>query len=333
MKTAVGLRLTRVTAVICLILVFQGIAFSQTNRISGQIFGINRRPLSDVYVELINEINTVLFRIRTDGSGRYFFSGMPAGRYLVRARPFATDYEEQTQEVELVTAVGRRNTPESLQKDFYLTSRRDTNKQPSVTGVIFAQEIPDEAKRAFERALVELDANRLDTGIQELESATKIFPDYYYALDRLGSELLKKQRFAEAAKAFERAVVINARSSNSWYGLSFSLYAQDIIPGSIDAAKKAVALAAESADINIMLGIALRKGKMYSDAEKALLKAKKLTKGKSADASWNLALLYAYNLNNKRLAADELENYLKIQPAHPDAEKLRQLIGQYRSGS
>ena len=312
---------------------FQGIIYGQTNRISGQVFGANRRPVSEVYVELLNEINTVILRSKTDGSGGYFFVGMGAGRYNVRVRPFGTDYEEQTQEVEIVTTVGSRNTSDNQQKDFYLHPRRDSNKQLEVTGVIFAQEIPEEAKKAFDRALVEIEANRSDNGILELENAAKIFPDYYYALDRLGSELLKKQKYVEAGKAFERAVVVNPRSSNSLYGLAYVLYSQDLTTESIDMAKKAVAIAPESADINVMLGIALRKGKLFSDAEKALLKAKKLTNGKSADASWNLALLYTYNLKNNRLAADELENYLKINPNHPDAEKLRKLISQYRAGS
>ena len=193
-------RLTGIVGVICLLLVFQGIAYGQTNRISGQIFGANRRPQQEVYVELANEINTVISRVKTDAGGRYLFSGMPAGRYLVRARPFGTDYEEQIQEVELITSVGTRNTPDNQQKDFYLTPNRDANKRPDQTGVVFAQEIPEEAKKAYDKALAEIEANRPDAGIIELEKATKIFPDYYKALDRLGTELLNKQQFAEAKK-------------------------------------------------------------------------------------------------------------------------------------
>jgi len=81
-----------------------------------------------------------------------------------------------------------------------------------------------------------------------------------------------------------------------------------------------------------MFGIALRRGKRYLDAEKAMLKAKKLSNGLSADTSWNLALLYVYNLKNNRLAADELENYLKIKPDHPDGQRIRRLISQLRLG-
>ena len=266
MEIAAGSKSSMLAATI-LAFAFQGIIYGQTNRISGQVFGANRRPVSEVYVELLNEINTVILRSKTDGSGGYFFVGMGAGRYNVRVRPFGTDYEEQTQEVEIVTTVGSRNTSDNQQKDFYLHPRRDSNKQLEVTGVIFAQEIPEEAKKAFDRALVEIAANRPDNGILELENATKIFPDYYNALDRFGSELLKKQKYIEARNLFERAVVVNPRSSNSFYGLAYVFYAQDLTTESIDMAKKAVTIAPESADINIMLGIALRKGKQFSDAE------------------------------------------------------------------
>ena len=92
----------------CLLLL-QSVAISQTNnsRISGQVFGATRRPLPDVYVELLNEVDSVLQRARTTGSGNFLFVGLSSGRFFIRVRPFGTDYEEQTQEVELVTSLGR----------------------------------------------------------------------------------------------------------------------------------------------------------------------------------------------------------------------------------
>ena len=94
MKIAFGFR-GGILAAIILAFAFQGIIYGQTNRISGQVFGANRRPVPEVYVELLNEINTVILRSKTDGSGGYFFVGMGAGHYNVRVRPFGIDYEEQ----------------------------------------------------------------------------------------------------------------------------------------------------------------------------------------------------------------------------------------------
>jgi len=326
-------RIVKITAIAALLLLVDASAFGQTNRITGQVYGPSRRPLADVYVELLNEVNTVLMRTRTSGSGGFQFGGMTSGKFTILVRPFGTDYEEQSQEVEIVNVViGGRRSSDAANADFYLKPRRNANTPTAAAGVVFAQEIPTDAKKAFDSAVTEFEAKRDDAGIALLETAVRIFPDYYYALDRLGSESLKKQRYADAQKYFERSVAINAKSSNSWYGLAFALFSAGQIDRSIEAGKKAATLAPENTDINLMLGIALRRGRQYTDAEKAMLKAKKLSNGLSADTSWNLALLYAYNLRNQRLAADELENFLKVRPDHPDAERLKRLIRQFRLG-
>lgn len=315
----------------CLVFLLALAASAQTNRISGQVLGVERRPLVDVWVELLNEVNSVLLRQKTTGSGTFQFVGMTGGKYTVLVRPFGTDYEEQSQEVEIVNIVsGGRRTSDAQNVTFYLRTRKAAEKKPGAVGVVFAQEVPPDAKKAYDKGIAEIESNRIESGIAELENAINIFPDYFYALDRLGSELLKRQMYTDAKKHFEKASSVNPKSSNSWYGLSYSLYALGKIDESIEAAKKAVNISPESVDINLMLGVALRRGRSYFEAEKSLLKAKKLSNGLSADASWNLALLYVYNLRNNRLAAEELENYLKVKPDHPQAERLRRLAQNLR---
>jgi tetratricopeptide (TPR) repeat protein len=318
--------------VIAPLLLMPVLATAQGSRIQGQVMDTNRRPVSQAYVELLNDVDSVIRRIRTDGGGAYFFSGLGAGRYTVRVRPFGTNLEEQSQEVELNTFIGGRTVSDMQQRDFYLKVRKNSSASvPSYTGVVFAQEVPPDAKRSYDKAISDLDANRLDSGIQELRNAVTTFPQYFQALDRLGVELLKQQKWEESAQFLERAVAVNEKSGNSWYGLAFCYYAQDSAGKAVEAAKKADSFSPESADIALILGISLRKDKQYSEAEKALLKAKKLTDGKSPDVRWNLALLYAHNLKNFRLAADELEAYLKIKPDHPNATLLKKLIEQYRA--
>lgn len=309
-------------------------AQQSTSRITGQIFGEGRRPLTDVYVELKNEVETVVQRTRTTSGGQYTFINLTAGRFYVHVRPFGTNYEEQIADVEITTRVGGRNVSDIQYKDFYLKARSGTKTTaPGQPGVVFAQEVPDEARRLYDKAVTDLAEGRTDAGVTGLEGAVKAFPDYYAALERLGAEMLKQQRYADAETRFAKAAAVNPRSGNSYYGLSFARYAEKKFPESIEAAKKAVEIAPDSADFNLMLGIALRQGRNYIDAERSMLKAKKITNGLSADASWNLALLYVYNLKNNRLAADELENYLKVNPDHPEASRLKKLIAQFRLSS
>jgi len=335
MRSLFNRKVAVLAAVFCLMLLAEGVAYAQANRIGGQVFGVNRRPLSELHVELLNEVDAVLSRTKTNGAGAYFFVNMSAGRFTVRVRTFGTDYEETSGEVEIVNILmGGRATPDHQQRDFYLKTRTETSKRPtSAPGVVFAQAVPPEAEKAFGHAIAEFDSARADKGLAELEHAIQIFPEYFLALERLGVELLKLQKYADAKKYFEKAVAVNPKSSNSWYGLSYARYVENVPSDAVEAAKKAAELAPDSAEISLWLGVALRKNKNYNDAEKSMLKAKKISNNKLADASWNLALLYVYNLKDNRRAADELENYLKIRPDHPQAPQLKRLISQFRLGA
>src|ERR1043166_5949911 len=69
------------------------------NRIEGQVYDPNHRPVENVYVELLNEVDSVIQRTKTNSAGRFTFSGVPPGRLIVRVLPFGTNFMEQSQEV------------------------------------------------------------------------------------------------------------------------------------------------------------------------------------------------------------------------------------------
>jgi tetratricopeptide (TPR) repeat protein len=297
--------------------------------ITGFVFDPERRPVAQVHVELINDVNGVLQRMRTDESGRFLFRGVSQGRFQVRVRPIGTNYEDQTQDVELAgMSASGRPIRDTIQRDFYLRLRKSS--PVAARGIIFAQEIPEEAKTIFERAVADLDRDRLEDGVAGLESALKIFPTYYLALERLGLIYVTQQKFEKAVEVFGKAVVVNPRSFNGWYGLSCSHYALKRSDAAVEAAQKAVTLNSSSADALLILGLSLRQAKRYEEAEKPLKQADKVTKGLSPDVHWNLALLYAKNLNRFSDAANELELYLKTTPDTSQTENIKKLIKKYR---
>ncbi len=313
------------------ILVAQTNVLAQSSRISGRVMGPERRPVSDVYVELMNELESVIKRVRTDSSGSYSFLGLTGGRFLLRVRPFGTDYEEQTREVEIITYVAGRQIADDQQVDFYLRVKKDPNRQPTAAGVVYYQEIPPEAQKAYEQAVVNINANKIEPAIEDLQKAITIFPTYFTALDQLGVQFMKQHKYNEAITYFERAAAVNERSGNSWYGLTICYYSVDNSAKAVEAGKKAVTYNPDSPQIALVLGMSLRKNQQFKEAEASLKNAKKLSKGKMADAYWNLALLYAYNLKDPKLAAEELEAFLKLVPGHPDAELLRKYIEQLKT--
>lgn len=303
------------------------------NTITGFVFSPERAPITQIPMEVTNEVGQILQRTKTDGTGRYFFSGLSAGRFTVRALPYGTNYEEQSQDVEIVNFVRPgSSTSENAYKDFYLRLRK-TGPERQLSGTVFAQETPDEAKKHYDRAVTELEANKQEAAIKSLLSALKSFPDYYAALDRLGREYIKQQKYDHARAVFLKAVSVNERSFNGWYGLSYAAYAMKQPEIAVEAATKATTLEPTSIDALIILGISQRQAKQFAESEKSLLQAKKLAKGASADVHWNLALLYANNLNKFSQAADELEDYLKIAPPDTKVDEVKKLIKSLREKS
>jgi tetratricopeptide (TPR) repeat protein len=299
--------------------------------ISGFVFDNERRPVTQIPVELMNEVNSVLQRTKTDGSGRFVFRGVSQGRFQIRVLPLGTEYEEQTQEAELygMGASGRPIT-DNLQRDFYLRLRKAGSISSSGTGAIFVQEVPGEAKTLFQKALSDLEGNRVEAGVEGLEKALKLFPTYYLALEKLGLIYATQQKYEKALDIFGKAVAVNSRSYNGWYGLSYAHYALRQWDAAVEAAQKAVSLSSNSQDALLFLGLSLRQIKKYEEAEKWFKQADKITKGLSPDVHWNLALLYAHNLKRYQDAANELELYLKTNPDTSQAENIKKLIRQYR---
>lgn len=319
-----------VSALLIPFFVFQAQAQS-TNRssVSGFVFDPYRRPVPDIRVELMNEVDSVLQRTRTDGSGRFYFSGLSSGRFVIKVLSVGTDYEEQTQDVEIagIGAFGRALS-DNAQKDIHLRFRRENASVGA--GVIFVQDVPEEAKVLYEKAVSDLEGNRMTAATEKLENAIKVFPTYYSALEKLGLMYMSQQRFENARDVFSKAVAVNSRSFNGWYGLSYANYALKQPGAAVEAAQKAVSLNSQSADAQLFCGLSLRQVKRYEEAEKSLRQADKLFKGQSPDVHWNLALLYAHNLKRYNDAATRLELYLTTTPDNPNTENIKKLIKRYR---
>lgn len=312
-------------------------AYAQ-NRIGGFVFGVNRQPIPDLDVELQDDYYRTVGRTRTNSSGRYSFSGMREGRFTIRVITSGTDYEERQNTIEIMNFTGtdrqgnlRTSGYVSEQSDFYLKLRKGVTL---TNVVVFAQEIPPEAKSKYEKAIAELEHKRVPEALSAFMAALEIFPTFYDALERLGTEYIKLGRpetFGAAAILFTKAVEVNPRGFNSWYGLAYSQYSLGNSPEAVKAVKKAIELKENAAEAIFLFGVLLKKTGKYDEAEKKLLKAKDLANGSIPSIHWELATLYGNNLNRYADAAKELKLFLKVQPDSKDAEKIRRLIADFEA--
>lgn len=321
-----------------LIVIFFGFSsptFAQANNtITGFIFGPDRTSLSEIPVELQNENYQTLSRVKTDGSGRYFFARVSQGRFYIKVLPIGTSYQEQTGEVEIVNIVRQSGSggvtfsaTENVQRDFYLRDKRTIRTTKSIVGVVFAQEVPQEAKTHYENAVDNFnDGKKQNEVTEELLKALNIFPSYYLALERLTQQYIKLGDFKSAAYVADKAVEVNPKSFDSWYALGYALHQQKSHKEAVNALSMAISLDSASVNALFVLGVNLRLIGKYAESEESLLKAKKLAPAPIADIHWQLALLYTNNLKKYSAAVKELELFLKANPKYEEAEKVRELI-------
>src|SRR6266850_87269 len=101
----------------------------------------------------------------------------------------------------------------------------------------------------------------------------------------------------------------------------------------LEAARAATVLQPTSVNAQLLYGTLLRLDGSYEKAEKVLLEGKKLSKERSVpEIHWQLALLYN-KLGRNKEAADELEEYLKLQPDAPNKKEIQGLIAKLRRPS
>lgn len=327
----------RVVAGVLFLLLFAGVILGQST-ISGFITDKQRSPLGDVDVELLNDYYQQIKRARTDASGRYTFEGLNDGRYSVRVLPFRYDLEDQTQMIEIQTmdttdVRGQRKSGVSFQTlDFTLVPKKGGLAE-SELGVVFAQNVPADAKKAYDKALGDLSAKRTTDGIMELNKAVTVFPSYYLALHRLGKELYLLRKYEDAVPFFFKAAEINPKSATSFYylGSALSNLGKDYSKASLAALNQAFLIAPGSAQVAYQLGKVERSSGDFANAEVHLLKAKKLSRVSIPEIHKELAQLYANDLKKYNEAAAELEIYLKnSKPSDAETAQMKKLISDLR---
>jgi len=315
--------------------------------IYGNVFGEDRRPVADVYVELLDDVNSSIRQIKTDMSGRFQFNGLVDGRYMIKIRPGNTGYQEYTQQV-VIAAVSSVRPSEGARSGgadnqdidiaLRLDQRLSSGPFAGAPAVLFVQDIPALAKRNYDEGVILLREKKDDQAFAKLRAALEAFPDYYAALDRLGGEYSfrgvneKEATNPEYLQAglvlLTKATQVNPRSFSSMYGLGWTEYYLGMNTEAIDHLGKAAALYGKSPQALLFQGRAYRRAKMPEKAEEALKRADQLAEGKNADIHWQLANVYNEQKRYSE-AADQMELYLKHAPGE-DQAKIKDLIKRLR---
>lgn len=299
------------------------LAPQQANSISGHVFDDRRTPLPDLQVELLNDVDSVIQRTKTDGSGLFRFRGITLGVFQVRVQTFGTSYIGQTKRVEL------EPTRVFEQVDFVLVQKK-VAATTVTAGAVFVQEVPEQARKEYERGAELLQRpDQRKEGFETLKKSIEIFPDYFAALELLGTEYIKERDYEPAIPVLTKAIDVNRRSYQCLNLLSVAQYNLQQLPQAVESMKRAIAIDNKSTNANLWLGMLLRQTGQLDEAETYLKQADQLAGSKLPEAHWQLALLFN-QLKRYKEAADHLELFLKVQPEAKDTALIKKLIQRLR---
>ena len=310
-----------------------GTVYSQANNtITGFVQGNEREPVNNAAVELSDDFHRLISRITTDGAGRYSFFRLPLGRYSIRVTVLGSNYDEQSVDVEIISASRSTSSSETIQQNFTLRIKnKDGEGLRASNGVIFAQDIPKGAQVHYENGLSAIKDKKIDLGISELKIAISIFPHYYLALDRLGELYIEQLNFKDAVVVLNTAIETNPRSFSSQYGLAYSLCQTQQTKEALAVVDKSLEVNPSSVNALFLRGVILKRLGLYKEAVESLKLAKKKSTEPPPDIYWQLSLIYTNNLKQYGDAAKELELFLKAKPNYSEADKVRDLIKKLRA--
>src|SRR6266850_1503906 len=164
-----------------------------------------------------------------------------------------------------------------------------------------------------------------EPGILVLKKALELFPDYFDALELLGTEYVKLGQFENAVPILTRALAINSKAGSSMFWLGVAHLKLNHIDESIEWLNQAVATNPGNANAYMNLGLAYGNKHSLDDAETAFKKAYQLGGVGAADA--HLYLAGIYNTRSKYGDAwRELELYLKEAKGLKNTTQIKEMI-------
>jgi len=322
------------TILLLLSLAFQPLAPQGSYAIMGSVRDTDGRLVDSIRVSLMDDNYQTVRTVFTDASGRFRFPAVRTGSYIVRVIPVGSPYEEETQQIDLQTLNGGRrgkntSATEPVLVDLVLRRKKGAVEN-RVNEVVFAQNVPDAARAEYKLGADRLKQNLSDEGVAALKRAVEIFPNYYLALELLGTEYVKRGELNAALPVLTRALEVNRTAPKSLYALGVAYLKLKRPAEAVPWLTKAAEQDGGNANVHMMLGLAYGYSNALKEAEGAFKKAYQLGGSLVTDAHLYLAGIY-----NKQGKYDDavqaLELYLKeANNKNTDKVKVRELIAKLK---
>ena len=301
--------------------------------IQGHIYLPSGRRAENVHVKLQSFGAGELFVV-SSGNGEFTFRSLVPGRYTVLIDA-GEDYERAEESVFIDSDVRVSGLSASSSRPYTVVihlrpKRKATGDKASVVDASAVAEVPESARKLYEKALDLARRGDSKKAIENLRSAVSTFPAFPAALDELGVQYLKTGQAEQAVESLTAAVKLAPDAFRPNLNLGIALLQMKRFDAAELPLKAAIQANASSPSAHMYLGIALIGEKKSAEAQPELEAAANSNAPEVAKAHYYLGGIYWAN-REYGPAADELETYLKLVPKAPEADKVRQTIKELRS--
>ena len=268
----------------------------------------------------LGTIRGVEASVYTDNSGRFEFTRLAPGHYQISAEGDRERFEIVTESIEVV-----RNQPVFLNLILKEKAQASRPKAGALSATELDSNIPDKARKEFERASSLTGEGKAEQAIAHLRKAIEFYPRYLMAYNDLGAQLLDLGRLAEAEEALRRALSIDSGAFNPTLNLGILLYKKREFAEARTILEKAVSLQAQSPAARLYNGLALAATSEVDRAEKEFVTAYDLGGHDYAVALFHLGQLYM-DRGDRNRAREAFQHYLREAPNASNSDQVRKLI-------
>lgn len=283
--------------------------------IRGQVrYAEGGAPAPNINVRLDALSGGYIGELVTDRSGRFHFTSVGPGVYVVSAR--VPGYRAVEQQVDL-----QRTSSEMV----FFSLVKDPSFDPKLppAGLVDVN-VPAAARTEYEAGRAAVLDKRTGEGIPRLEKAVTLYPNFFEANLMLGTAYLDTKQFAKSEAALRRALELKPKTIQALFALGELYREQKKYDAAEKALKEGLAVDERSPAGHYTLGRVYFEKNDIPAAGKAVGQALKL-KPDFAEAH-----LLAGNLYLRARRADyalaEFQEYLRLAPGGEFAPQTRQLV-------
>jgi len=276
--------------------------------------------------------------VMADTNGSFTFGSLAPGNYTIVVNA-GQNYETARESV----VIEELNPPSSAGAGSGTSGRYSVmiNLQPkhesgphakaSVINAALA-EVPDEARRLYEKGLELAGAGDTMKAIDNLSAAVSLYPKFPLALNELGVQYLKVGQASRAIPVLASASTLSPDAFAPKLNLGIAMLETNRLSEAEKQLREALRLNQSIPTAHMYLGVTLVRLHNDPEAEIELRNAIDSGSNQVGLAHYYLGGLY-WKHRNYRQAADELDAYLRLTPNARDAERVRATIKDLRGRS